>query len=55
MVSGRAAFSDKGIPLHEQGNSGWQAALDATQGQIDSFVSQLPYKCHQNRVASVGD
>ena len=29
--------------------------LEATQGQIDGFFSQLPYKCHQNRVASVGD
>jgi len=31
------------------------SALEATQGQIDGFCSQLPYKCHQNRVASVGD
>jgi len=23
--------------------------------QIDGFFIQLPYKCHQNRVASVGD
>ena len=28
--------------------------LEATQGQIDGFFSQLPYKCQQNRVASVG-
>ena len=28
---------------------------EATQVQIDSFFSQLPYECHQNRVASVGD
>ena len=34
---------------------GSQATLEATQGQIDGFFSQLPYKCHQNRVASVGD
>jgi len=27
--------------------------LKATQGQFDGFSSQLPYKCHQNRVASV--
>ena len=33
----------------------WQAALEATQGQTDGSFSQLPYKCHQNRVASVGD
>ena len=31
-----------------------QATLEATQGQMDGFFSQLPYKCHQNRVASVG-
>ena len=30
-------------------------ALDATQGQIRGFLSQLSYKCHQNRVAFVGD
>ena len=29
--------------------------LEATQGQIVSCFSQLPYKYHQNRVASVGD
>jgi len=28
---------------------------EATQGHMDGFCSQLPYKCHQNRVASVGD
>ena len=28
-------------------------ALETTQGQIDGFFSQLPYKCYQNRVASV--
>ena len=39
------------MPLRE-----WRcsATLDATQGQMDGFLSQLPYKCHQNRVASVG-
>ena len=31
------------------------SALEATQGQIDGCISQLPYNCHQNRVASVGD
>jgi len=29
--------------------------LEATQGQIDGFFSQLPCKYHQNRVAYVGD
>ena len=28
--------------------------LEATQGQIDGFFSQIPYNCHQSRVASVG-
>ena len=32
-----------------------QAALEATQGQIDGIFSQLPYKCHLEEVASVGD
>jgi len=32
-----------------------QSALEATQGQIDGFFSQLPYKCHLEEVASVGD
>ena len=31
------------------------AALEATQGQMDGVVSQLPYKCHLEEVASVGD
>jgi hypothetical protein len=31
------------------------AALEATQGQIDGCLSQLPYKCHLEEVASVGD
>jgi len=36
--------------------AGWgNPTLQATQGQIDGFFSQLPYTCHQNRVASVGD
>jgi len=30
-------------------------ALEATHGQIDGFFSQLPYKCHLEEVASVGD
>jgi len=35
------------------------SALEATQGQNDSFFSQLPYKCYLEEVAfevaSVGD
>ena len=30
-------------------------ALKATQGQMDGFFNQLPYKCHLEKVASVGD
>ena len=29
--------------------------LEATYAQIEDFFNQLPYKCHKNRVASVGD
>ena len=31
------------------------STLETIQGQIDDFFSPLPYKCYQNRVASVGD
>jgi len=31
------------------------ATLEATQGQMDGFFSQLPYKCYLEEVASVGD
>ena len=31
------------------------AALEAAQGQNDSFFSQLPYKCYLKEIASVGD
>ena len=31
------------------------ATLGATQGQIDGFLSQLPYKYHLEEVASVED
>ena len=30
-------------------------ALEATQGQMEVFFSQLPYKFHLEEVASVGD
>ena len=31
------------------------AALEATQGQMDGFCSQLPYQCYLEEVASVGE
>jgi hypothetical protein len=32
-----------------------QPALEATQGQMDGFSNQLPYKFHLKELASVGD
>ena len=31
------------------------SGLETTQGQIHGLFSEIPYKFHQNRVASVGD
>ena len=31
------------------------AALEATQGQMDGFFRQLPFRCHLEEVASAGD
>ena len=30
-------------------------ALEATQGQMGGFLSQLPYKCYPSEVASVAE
>ena len=30
-------------------------SLEAAQGQMNDFFSQLPYSCHPEEVASVGD
>ena len=38
-----------------RGLRGAQPALEATQGQNDSFFGQLPYKYYLEEVASVGD
>jgi len=32
-----------------------QSALEATQGQKDGFFRQLPFKCHLEQVAFLGD
>ena len=32
-----------------------RATLEETQGQMDGFFSQLPYKCYLEEVASVGN
>ena len=36
-------------------NRALEATLEATQGQSDSFFSQLPSKCYLEEVASAGD
>ena len=35
------------------GRTAFLAALEATQGQMDIFLSQLAQKCHLEEVASV--
>jgi hypothetical protein len=32
-----------------------RTALETTRGQIDGFLSQLPFKCYLLEVASAGD
>ena len=39
----------------DSGERIYASALEATQGQMDGFFSQLQYKCHLEEVASVGD
>jgi len=46
---------DGGREAAERGQEAQVSTLETTQGQNDSFFSQLTYKCYQNRVASVGD
>ena len=48
-VRGLGAVGAEGAEL------GARVALKATQGQMDGFFSQLPYKCHLEEVASVKD
>ena len=43
------------VDLSSPSTGSLASALEATQGQMDGFFSQLPYKCHLNEVASVGD
>ena len=66
-VQGLARFSGQGFRFRVQGlgRSGnivscnrvgrGRTALETTQGQMDGFLSQLPYKRHLEEVASVGD
>jgi len=48
-------FSRDCRSTHKLRSSGPHPALEATQGQNDSFFSRLPYKCYLEEVASVGD
>ena len=53
-LSGKCACNPADRMAH-RGQDSPDATLEATQGQIDGFFSHLPFKCHQNRVASVAD
>ena len=46
-----AGTAEEGASFHADA----APTLEATPRQVDGFFSQLPYKCHQNRMASVGD
>ena len=56
VVLGAWRFLMSELPLH-----GWSVlapghfTLEMTQGQMDGFISQLPFKCYLPQVASVGD
>ena len=48
-------FREKDAGLEREVTLSRSATLVANQGQIDGFFGRLPYKCHQNRMASMGD
>jgi len=49
--------ADRTIEIHAKFGTYYKTRIPkvATQGKMDGFFSQLPYKDHQNWVASVGD
>jgi len=55
LVAADARHSPRGTWCQHLNSFQEGAALEATQGQMDSFFSQLPYKCYLEEVASVGD
>ena len=55
LVWESVCFHPRARPAASCCNGSILSALEATQGQMDVFSSQLPYKCHQNRVTYVGD
>ena len=56
-VEGAEEVEDCGSPwCRTFGFRVWSVAtLEATQGKMDGFLSQLPYRCHLEEVASAGD
>jgi len=52
-ISGAVFLPERHSALPKRG--GRIAALEATQGQMDGFFSQIPSKCYLEEVASVGD
>ena len=52
-----ATMPPKGIQCANMPLKGIQCAttLDTNKGQIDGFLSQLPFNCYLPEVASVGD
>ena len=65
VPGGEAVSYERGTPVHVHMDGREESsttetcvctsALEATQGQMDGFFSQLPYKCNLEEVASVGD
>jgi hypothetical protein len=53
LLSSRCDLGEKPIP--KRMGEGLRAALEATQGQMDGFSGQLPYKYHLEEVVSAGD
>ena len=56
VVPSNVFYGEPSYTAGYRGMSGREnPALQATQGQMDAFFSQLPYKCHLFEVASVED
>jgi len=51
----RRGFDESGPPPATRKRLFRESALEATQGPMDGFFSQHPYKCYLEEVASVGD
>jgi len=54
MLDGMRRFVEDAIDVEVQSGPDF-ATLETTQGQIDGFCSQLPFKSCLPEVASVGD